>query len=502
MAEKSSKTVWQARMKRPPSALHVAYTAGWDVCQRPMADAVLIPYDLWLNQAHALMLYRSGIIERNIHRKIQQALTAIEREWRAGTWTLDPALEDVHVCIERSVTEKAGAEAGGRLHTGRSRNDQSTTDVRMFIREAVLTFQGELIALVLELLAQAKQHLRTLMPGLSHTQPAGTSTFGHILCAHAQALLRDIEQMCATFRTVNVSPLGAAAGHGTSWPINRALTARYLGFDGVQENSIDCVSSRWEMEARATADLAFAANHLALLAQDLVFWSMPWIGFITLDDRHVTGSSIMPQKRNPDFCEVTRAKAAVLQGILQSLFAINKGMLSGYNRDSQWTKYLVMNAVEEMRDAPAVFREAIAAMTVDTRRMAEATQHDFLAAVDLADLLARRGGLPFRQAYEIVATLVRECESAGRFTPEAVAHALDAAGVSQKIPKSLWMAAIEPSRALGTKRAFGGPAPVSVRGEIGRLERRARGMQAWNAARLRHLAEARKSLATAIRKAR
>lgn len=500
MARGKASAVWGARMHRPPSARHVAYSAGWDVRERPMADAVLIPHDLWVNQAHALMLRQTGIIERAVHRKIQRALAAIERDWRAGRWALDPRLEDVHSCVERAVAERAGDGAGGWLHTGRSRNDQSTTDVRLFIRDALLNFQGEVIALAFELIARAREHAGTLMAGLSHTQPAGASTFGHVLCAHAQALARDAEQMRATYRTVNVCPLGAAAGQGTSWPINRPATARWLGFDGVQENSLDCVSSRGEMEARVVADLAFAGSHMALLAQDLVFWSMPWIAFVTFDDRHVTGSSIMPQKRNPDFVEVTRAKLAVVQGVLQSLLALSKGMVSGYNRDAQWSKYLVMEAVEELRETPAILREALAAMTVHADRMAEATEHDFLVAVDLADLIARRAKLPFRQSYEIVAALVRDCEREGRFTVEKVERALAAHGLANKVRRREWLGAIQPAHAVRTKKSLGGPAPSAIRANLGRLEAAVRALKRWNAQRQEAVARARRAMAEQIRK--
>jgi argininosuccinate lyase len=472
----------------------VAYCAGWDVRERPMADAVLIPYDLWVNQAHALMLYRTGIIERSVHRKIQRALTAIESDWRNGRWKLDPTLEDVHVNIERAVGERAGDKAGGWLHTARSRNDQSTTDMRLFVRDALLDFQRELIALLLELIRQARKHVGSLMPGLSHTQPAAVTTFGHVLCAHAEALLRDAEQMQATFQAVNQCPLGAAAGYGTSWPINRAAVARFLGFAGVQQNSLDCVSSRWEIEARFVADLAFAAGHLSLLAQDLIFWSMPWVGFVTFDDRYVTGSSIMPQKRNPDFAEVTRAKAAVVQGALQSLFALGKGMVSGYNRDSQWSKYLVMSAVEELGETPTIFREVIESLTVHKRHMAAATEHDFLVAVELADLIAQRARLPFRKSYEIVAGLVRECEPAGRFTAEAVERALAAHRLQGKIRRAEWQAAIKPARAVQARKSLGGSAPSAVRDNIKQLGSAAAKLRRWNARQQNAIEQARRTL--------
>jgi len=500
VADKQQETIWQARMKEAPSARHVAYCAGRDVAAPPMADAVLIPYDLWVNQAHALMLAQTGIIDRATGAAIQQGLAAIERDWRAGTWTLDPALEDVHVNIERTLSARAGEAAGGRLHTARSRNDQTATDVRMFVRDVLLDFQSELLGLIAELLAQGRAHERTLMPGMTHTQPSSPTTLGHFWAAHAQAFLRDAEQIRATYGLVNVSPLGAAAGYGTSWPINREATARWLGFDGVQENSIDCVSSRWEMEARCVADLAFAGNHLGVLAQDLILWSQPWVGFVRFSDRHVTGSSIMPQKRNPDFAEVTRAKAAVVAGMLQALLGLNKGSVSGYNRDSQWSKYLVIDAATELREAPAVFREALAGLAVDAERMAAAAQQDFLVAVDLADTIAREGAAPFRQAYEIVARLVRDCESAGRFRIEAVEQALADAGLAGRVGREALEAAITPARSVQKKRSMGGPAQLALRANLERLHAQAEALQAWQRERRDALAEAREAVGREIEK--
>lgn len=502
MTAKKQPTIWQSRMRRLPSARHLAYCTGWDVRERPMADALLVPYDLWVNQAHALMLYRTGIIGRTIHAKIQRALTALERQWHAGQWSLDPGLEDVHVNIERAVAERAGDAPGGWLHTARSRNDQTATDIRLFVRDVLIDFQAEMIALVSELISLAGNHAETLMPGLSHTQPSCVTTLGHILCGHAQAMLRGAEQMRATYAVVDLCPLGAAVGYGTSWPIDRRAVARYLGFGAVQENSVDCVSSRWEMEARFVADLAFAGNHLSLLAQDLVLWSMPWAGFITFDDRHVTGSSIMPQKRNPDFAEVTRAKTAVVQGVLQSLLALNKGMVSGYNRDSQWSKYLVMSAAEELGETPAIFRESIAALAIHTERMAAAAEHEFLVAVDLADLIAQRAALPFRKAYEIVAALVRQCEPYGRFTTESVERALDAHGLKGKIPRAQLRAAIQPARAVRTKKSLGGPAPSAVRANLRRLKSATRTLRQWNSKQRATIERAHRALLEQIRKSR
>ena len=267
-----------------------------------MADAALIPYDIWVNQAHALMLFQKDIISKKAHGSIQAGLKKIQREFNLGRFTLDPGLEDVHMNIERYLANLYDEETAGVLHTGRSRNDQSATDVRMYLRWQCLQISESIGALIEALLAKASDTLKIVMPGFSHTQPASITTFAHFLCSHAQALLRDLIRLQNTYRLINQSPLGAAAGFGTSWNIQRQSTQRWLAFGSIQENTLDCITSRWEMEAQLVSSLSFISTHLSILSQDIIFLSSSTMKFIQLPDEFVTGSSIMPAETQSGFC--------------------------------------------------------------------------------------------------------------------------------------------------------------------------------------------------------
>jgi argininosuccinate lyase len=378
-------------------------------------------------------------------------------------------LEDVHVNIERFVSERAGPEAGGRLHTGRSRNDQVTCDTRLFLRAALLEFGEALARLARAVLGQAAAHAGTLMPGFTHHQPAMLTTWGHWLCSYAQGLCRDLERVGHAVDQVNRSPLGAAAAFGTSWPIDREFAAELLGFDGVDSNTLDCIGSRGEHEANAAGVYALAMNRLAVAAQDLILLSHPYWGFLRLADGYVTGSSIMPQKRNPDFAEVIKGKCAWLGGVTAGLLAVPKGTMSGYNRDSQVTKYALLDVVRECQPAPLVLMGALETLTVNSAAMRAALDKGFLAATDFADALARALGLPFRAAYDVAAVAVRLSGEAGHITPQAAGDALRQAGHDPAAAKAVLGDLGDPARILAWRRHTGSPAPDSVRAQVDSL---------------------------------
>ena len=495
------KPVWAGRIKGQPDPTNLAYCAGRDVVSRPMADAALVPYDIWLNQAHALMLHQQKIINKKTHTTIQTGLRRIQREHDLGRFSLDPNLEDVHMNIECYLTEHYGGEIGGVLHTARSRNDQSATDVRLYLRWHCLQLQLSTHELVDTILKRAEDSVRALMPGFSHTQPASLSSFAHYLCHYAQALLRDIQRLQNSYQLMNQSPLGAAAGFGTSWPIQRQSTARWLAFDSIQENTLDCISSRWEMEAQLVTSASFLCVHLSGIAQDLIMFSSNSMGFLRLPDEFVTGSSIMPQKRNPDFAEVTRAKAAMIQGAVTTLFAIAKGALSGYNRDSQWTKYVAMDALEEIREAPYIFNQVIAKLELFPKRMTEEAERNFVIAIDLADHLALEYEISFRQAYELVAEMVRDSENEGCFQFEMYRQALKRKGLPLKLTEKRWQQQMSPERLLGRRKTFGGPAPSAVRETIDNLRDDLSKYRRWSRRQIERLDQARSNLRQNIEKA-
>ncbi|MCX7717295.1 MAG: argininosuccinate lyase [Candidatus Sumerlaeaceae bacterium] len=468
MAKRDEKhQLWGGRMTEPPDAANVAYCAGRDVAPRPMADAVLVPFDVWQNRAHVLMLAKQGIIPARAAGRLVRALAAFGREVGEGRLTLDPRKEDVHTNIEHYVAGRVGAHLSGLIHTARSRNDQSATVMRMFVRSRLLAFGASLDALVRALLDCALTHADTPMAGMTHYQPASVTTVGHWLASHAQALLRDLGRILETARRINLSPLGAAASFGTSWPIDRTFTARLLAFDGVQENTLDCVTNRWEAEADAAAAVSFVMTHLSILAQDLIILSLPQIGVVRIADRFVTGSSIMPQKRNPDFAEVTRAKAAAVHGLMATLFATARGLVSGYNRDTQWTKYAVMDIFAEAESAPRVFEGVVASLAVDRDRAAALAADDFVDAVDVADAVARDAGIPFRTAYDLVSQAVRLSEGRGKIDLEIVKRLAAEKGASR-----LTLRLGSPEQIAAAKTHTGAPAPQAVRASIRGMRRR------------------------------
>jgi argininosuccinate lyase len=454
--------VWGHRLAGKPEELSVMYSAGRDVKALPMADEVLIPYDIWNTESHDVMLYKQGILTRNEIKVILSSLLRIRELYESGEFELDPKKEDVHMNIESYVTENFDSEIGRKIHTGRSRNDQIVCDMRMYLRDKALQFTDSLIQLVDVILKIAGEHLETVMPGFTHYQHATISTFGHLLVSYAQALERDLERFEFAYSIINRNPLGAAAGYGTSWQLDRELTTRLLGFDEVQENSIDCVSSRWEAEAELASAISFMMSHLSIACQDIIFMTTSEAGMIRLDDKFVGGSSIMPQKRNPAPLEVTRAKTAIAHGIMQAIFEIAKASLSGYNRDSQYTKYLIFDLVSECELAPVVIREVIRTMQVNKETMKKLAKVGFLNAVDVADYLTRNHNMPFRQAYHIVADAVKLSDAEGEITLSAINTALKEDNLEISIDDESFNKLSVPEMNVSLKDHIGGPAPKSV----------------------------------------
>jgi len=454
--------VWGHRLAGKPEELSVMYSAGRDVKSIPMADELLIPFDIWNTEAHDIMLYKQGILNRDEVKVILSALLHIRKMYDDGQFELDPKKEDVHMNIESYVTEHFDQEVGRRIHTGRSRNDQIVCDMRLYLRENALQMTDNLIQLVEVLLNLAKEHTETVIPGFTHYQHATISTFGHLLVSYAQALERDLERFELAYSIINRNPLGAAAGYGTSWNLDRELTTKLLGFDEVQENSIDCVSSRWEAEAELASAISFMMNHLSILCQDAIFMTTSEANMIRLDDKFVGGSSIMPQKRNPAPLEVTRAKTAIAHGIMQAIFEIAKASLSGYNRDSQYTKYLIFDLISECELAPVVIREVVKTMQVNKDVMRKLATVGFLNAVDVADYLTREFKIPFRQSYHIVADAVKLSDEEGEITLSALKEALKSDGIEVSINDTDFRQLSVPEMNVRLKDHIGGPAPQSV----------------------------------------
>ncbi|MBX7245923.1 MAG: argininosuccinate lyase [Candidatus Sumerlaeaceae bacterium] len=494
-SSKPKQQFWGGRLSEAPELANVAYCAGRDVAARPMADAALVPFDIWQNRAHTAMLAKQGIITRAAAGRILRGLAEFERQFASGKLKLNPRKEDSHTNIEHFVAALVGPDASGTMHTGRSRNDQTTTVVRLCVRQLLLDFAQSLVGLIAAIQAAAAKHADVPVAGFTHYQPGSITTIGHWFAAHSQALLRDASRLVESYDRLNISPLGAAASFGTSWPIDRSLTAKYLGFASVQANTLDCVTNRWEMEADAAGAVAFAMAHLSIIAQDIIILGMPQIGILRVADRYVTGSSIMPQKRNPDFAEVTRAKSALISQLRESLFGIAKGALSGYNRDTQWTKYLVLDIFAEAQDAPAVFTGVYKTLTVSRARAEASCRRDFVDAVDAADTLAREAKVSFRQAYEVISEAVRLSEAKGHLDLEVVRTLARKAGMKNALLKIG-----TPSQIANAKTHEGGPAKSAVLANLKQQKSELKKFESALTQRAKSLDKARGLLAEAIRK--
>jgi argininosuccinate lyase len=483
---------WRGREDQGVNELVLEFSAGRDVTPRSPVDEALFPYDLWNTEAHDIMLWKKRVIPKKDLVQILGALEEIRGEWTSGHFQLDPALEDVHMNIESRITQKIGARAGGKVHTGRSRNDQVATDMRMFLREQVLLFEEDVLALFKALLDQAGQHLETVLPGQTHRRPAMITTVAHWLAAQCQALERDLERMEFTYRQINRSPLGAAASFGTSWPLDRLMTADLLGFDAVEENTLDCITHRWESEAAVADVLVFLLNHCANLAQDLILFSMQDTQWVKLPDAFTTGSSIMPQKRNPDFAELILGKAAVAQGAWTTLVSLGRGLPSGYNRETQLGKQTVVELVEDVRLAPKVLAGVVRQLQFDEGKLRKAAEEGFLNAVDVADYLVQKFGVSFREAYGMVARAIDPGKK--RISRDRLEKDLAAAGVEGKIMGQDFEALHDPTANLSRRKHLGSPSPKAVREHLGRLKKSLGQHTLWLRDRRRGLLEARDKL--------
>ncbi|MBC2769346.1 argininosuccinate lyase [Pusillimonas minor] len=392
---------WSARFSEPVSDLVKRYTASVDFDKRMAA------FDIQGSLAHADMLSAIGIISADDLAAIQKGMAQILSEIDAGqfNWSID--LEDVHLNIEKRLVELVG-DAGKRLHTGRSRNDQVATDIRLWLRAEIDIAIDLLRQLRHNLAALAKTHAHTILPGFTHLQVAQPVTFGHHLLAYAEMFARDAERLHDCRKRVNRLPLGAAALAGTTYPIDRERVARTLGFDDICRNSLDAVSDR-DFAIEFCAAAALIMTHISRMSEELIIWMSPRVGFIELADRFCTGSSIMPQKKNPDVPELARGKTGRVNGNLIGLLTLMKGQPLAYNKDNQEDKEGLFDSADTIRDTLTIFVDMVSGIKVKPDAMRAAALQGYATATDLADYLVKKG-VPFRDAHETVAHAVRTCE--------------------------------------------------------------------------------------------
>jgi len=396
-----SDNTWSGRFAEPVSELVKRYTASVFFDRRMAAQ------DIRGSLAHAKMLARQNIISAQDLADIERGMAQIAGEIDAGSfqWSLDA--EDVHLNIEKRLTALVG-DAGKRLHTGRSRNDQVATDIRLWLRDTVDGIDGLLRNLQAALLDVAERHAETPLPGFTHLQVAQPVTFGHHLLAYVEMLARDRSRFADCRKRMNRLPLGAAALAGTTFPIDREFVARELGFDGVCENSLDAVSDR-DFAIEFTAAASLVMTHVSRFSEELILWMSPRVGFIDLADRFCTGSSIMPQKKNPDVPELARGKTGRVYGHLMGLLTLMKGQPLAYNKDNQEDKEPLFDTADTLVDTLRIFADLVPGIQVKAAAMAAALRQGYATATDLADYLVKKG-LPFRDAHEAVAHAVRACE--------------------------------------------------------------------------------------------
>ncbi len=424
-------------------------------------DQRLWAQDLRGSRAHCRMLIDQGIVTAEDGAAILGGLDVIQSEIEAGTFPFRDEYEDIHLNVEARLSELIG-EPSGRLHTARSRNDQVAVDFRLWVRDACDRSVAQLQALQQALLTRAEQHAGDLMPGFTHLQTAQPVTLGHHLMAYVEMAGRDAGRFADARARMNESPLGAAALAGSPFPIDRHATAAALGFDRPMANSLDAVSDRdFALETLAAASIT--AGHLSRLAEEIVVWMTPMFGFVTLPDDLTTGSSIMPQKRNPDAAELVRAKTGRIMGSLVALSTVMKGLPLAYSKDMQEDKPPVFEAMDALDLALTAMTAMVSAFRPNTARMAEAAGWGFSTATDLADWLVREADLPFRQAHHVTGAAVKRAEQLGVGLAELPLEELQKLhpGVTEAVYKVL-----TPEASCASRQSFGGTAPEQVRARI------------------------------------
>ena len=455
----ASAGAWSGRFSEPVAELVKRYTASVDFDRR------LAEFDILGSLAHARMLHAVGVLSAQDLGDIERGMAQILEEIRSGTFAWSVDFEDVHLNIEKRLTALVG-DAGKRLHTGRSRNDQVATDIRLYLRWASDEIVGLICAFQSSLLDLAQQHVHTLMPGFTHLQVAQPVSFAHHLLAYCEMMARDAARFADGRRRINRLPLGAGALAGTTFPIDRHRVAAELGFDGLCENSMDAVSDR-DFAIEFCASASIAMMHLSRLSEELILWMSPRFGFIQLADRFCTGSSMMPQKKNPDVPELVRGKTGRVTGHLMALLMLMKGQPLAYNKDNQEDKEPLFDTVDTLLATLRIYADMVGGITVNKEAMRRAVGEGFATATDLADYLVKKG-LPFREAHEAVARAVQH--AAGKSLDLSQLSIGELQKFSPLIDNDA-LAKLTVEGSMAARNHIGGTAPEQVRVAIDRARK-------------------------------
>ena len=454
MGDETNKTqhsLWGGRYAEGPGAIMREINASIGF------DRKMWRQDIFGSLAHAKMLAHVGIISADDEAAIRKGLDDIAAEIEAGNFAFSEALEDIHMNIEARLTERIG-EAGKRLHTGRSRNDQVALDVRLWVRDAIDGLDAQIADVMRALADRAAQHAATVMPGFTHLQPAQPTTLGHHLLAYVEMLSRDRGRLADCRKRLNESPLGAAALCGTGFPIDRHMTAKALGFDGPTRNSLDSVASR-DFAAEFLFACAMCATHLSRFAEEVVIWTNPYFGFVKLSDAFTTGSSIMPQKRNPDAAELVRGKTGRMVGNLVGMLTVLKGLALTYFKDMQEDKEPIFDTAENLALCLAATAGLVRDMRPDAARLEQAAGAGFSTATDLADWLVRELKFPFRDAHHVTGKLVAMAEAKGADLSGLTLAEMQS--VEPRIHDGVF-GVLTVAASVASRTSFGGTAPANV----------------------------------------
>jgi argininosuccinate lyase len=451
VTDKTANKMWGGRFSMSPAEIMEEINASIGF------DKALAPQDIRGSKAHAAMLCEQGIITKADAREISKGLDQVLAEIEGGNFKFSRALEDVHMNVESRLKELIGP-ASGRLHTARSRNDQVATDFRLWVRDQIDGLDGALVGLLSALVAKAEAHAATVMPGFTHLQPAQPVTFGHHLLAYVEMIARDRGRLADARKRLNESPLGSAALAGTSFPIDRHMTAEALKFDRPMANSLDGVSDRdFALETLAAATIC--AVHLSRLSEEIIIWMTPQFGFVKLSDKFTTGSSIMPQKRNPDAAELSRAKVGRIAGAFQSLVMVMKGLPLAYSKDMQEDKEVTFDAIASLKLVIAAMTGMVGDLEPVPDAMRAAAGRGYSTATDLADWLVRELKMPFRDAHHVTGSIVKLAETKG---VDLEALGLDEMQrVEPRITKAVF-SVLSVENSVKSRISYGGTAPQNV----------------------------------------
>lgn len=459
MTKDNHAALWHGRFAEGPDAAAVEFETSIHVDERMALD------DIHGSKAHAAMLSRQGIISAEENKAIQDGLDSIEKDLSSGKLAIDYSAEDIHSFVEATLTDRIG-EPGRKLHTGRSRNDQIALDERLYLRRVIPELQKQLASLIKTLAGIAKNHTESLLTGYTHMQHAQPGTLAQHLCSWAWMLTRDYQRLSDSLKRVSLSPLGSGALAGSGLPLNREMVAETLGFDGVTQNSLDSVADR-DYCIEFTSDFAILQMHLSRMSEEVVYWATTEFGFIDLSEKWSTGSSIMPQKKNPDFAELIRGRTGKVYGDLMNLLTMMKGLPMSYDRDMQEDKAPLFEALDTVQGNIIVFEAMIASAKWNLPKMAASCDGGFANATDVADYLVRKG-MPFRTAHGVAAQCVRLAIDTGRSAIEELTLA-EIKAISPLFEEDIFTK-ITPKACMEARKTTGGPSPEQTKKQIVALE--------------------------------